>query len=119
MKNQNIYHKTLAEGKWFKLDFLEQMANVGSEVIRAIKWKNKGDLRLSKLAIERALELLYLTIEDPKNKKLSRLKELTRVYECLVDYFYFYNEYNFSDDFWQKYFLAFNYAVAIRRNKHA
>ncbi len=31
----NYQHKKLAEGEWQKLSFLEQMANVGSEVLRA------------------------------------------------------------------------------------
>jgi hypothetical protein len=36
-------HKNLAEGKWFKLSFIEQMANIGSEVERAILHKNKSN----------------------------------------------------------------------------
>ncbi|MCM8801433.1 MAG: hypothetical protein NC912_05455 [Candidatus Omnitrophica bacterium] len=108
-----FYHKTLAEGRWFKMPFLEQMANIGSEVHRAINWKNKNELEYSKKAVERALELLYLTIEDPKNK--SHLKELTRLREFLIDYFYFDNIYNSSDEFWHKYFYAFNYALSRRR----
>ncbi len=112
-----MYHKHLSEGRWFKLSFLEQMANIGSEVIRAINWKNKKDKELTIKAVERALELLWLTIEDPKNRQFPKLKELTRIYECLVDYFYFNNEYNFSDEFWQKYFYAFNYAARAKLNK--
>lgn len=104
-----FYHKELAEGRWFKLSFLEQMANIGSEVQRAINWKNKNDVNCSQKAIERALELLYLTIEDPKNK--IHLKELTRLREFLIDYFYFDNIYGSSDEFWHRYFYVFNYAV--------
>ncbi|MCS7231721.1 MAG: hypothetical protein RMJ67_06255, partial [Elusimicrobiota bacterium] len=63
----------------------------------------------SKKAIESVLELLYLTIEDPKNKKFSHLKKLTRLDESLVDCFYFNNQYGFSDEEWVKYFYAFNY----------
>lgn len=100
-----MYFKNLTKDKWFKFSFIEQMANIGSEVIRAILWKKKGDNKYAKHAIERALELLYLTIEDPKNKKFSRLKELTRIYETLVDYFYYDNIYGFSDEFWYKYFF--------------
>ncbi|MCS7232087.1 MAG: hypothetical protein RMJ67_08125 [Elusimicrobiota bacterium] len=114
-----MYYKTLAidKNKWFKLSLVEQMANVGSEVIRAINWRRKGDFEYSKRAIERALELLYLTIEDPKNKKFSRLKELKRVYEFLVDYFYFNNQYGSSDEGWFKYFYAFNYKANIEKTK--
>ncbi|MEO0126093.1 MAG: hypothetical protein ABIK99_07520, partial [candidate division WOR-3 bacterium] len=99
----NYQHKELARGRWFQLTFFEQMANIGSEVERAIIWqeKNKG---YSQKAIERALELLDLTIADQKNKK--RLKELTRLRECLVDYFYFDNQFSSSIESWRKYFFA-------------
>ncbi|MBI4707325.1 MAG: hypothetical protein HY761_05315 [Candidatus Omnitrophica bacterium] len=100
-------HKDLANGKWFELTFPCQMANIGSEVNRAINWKNKNNLEYSRQAFERALELLHLTISDQKNKK--RLRELTRVYEVLADYFAFDNEYGSTDQLWQNYFLAFNY----------
>ncbi len=55
-------HKQLASGKWEKLTFLEQMANIGSEVGRTITWKNKNRQEYSDRAFERALELLHLTI---------------------------------------------------------
>ena len=35
-------HKNLASGHWHELSLIEQMANIGSEVERAIKWRNKG-----------------------------------------------------------------------------
>jgi len=105
-------HKNLSEGRWFNFSFFEQMANIGSEVERAISWKEKGDKEYTTKAVERALELLYLTIEDTKNKK--HLKELTRLREFIIDYFYFDNVYCSSTDFWQKYFSPFYYAI---RNK--
>jgi len=104
-------HQQLAKGQWFEMLFYSQMANIGSEVIRAIKWKNKNNIGYSRQASERALELLSLTIDDIKN--INRLKELTRLYEVLVDYFYADNEYKSSDKLWTNYFLAFNYAARI------
>ena len=62
------FNENLTEERWFKLSFFEQMANLGSEVSRAIKWKKKDPER-SKCAFESALELLDLTIKDIKNKK--------------------------------------------------
>jgi len=102
-------HKNLAAGKWFELPLVEQLANIGSEVHRTISWKKKGDLEYSQKAFERALELLDFTIADPKN--IGRLKELTRVRECLVDYFMYDNIYGSSDEEWEKYFYAFAYAA--------
>lgn len=107
----NYQHKNLAQGRWFELSLMEQMANIGSEVERAIAWKNKNNIDYSQKAFERALELLWLTIADEKNKK--RLKELTRLREALNDYFFFANEYSSSDQLWQKYFYPFNYAVRL------
>lgn len=104
-------HQQLAKGKWFELSLVEQLANVGSEVERAIKWRNKGNRQYSRLAFERALELLSLTIDDPKNK--FRLKEPTRLYELLVDHFAGDNFYGSSEELWHNYFLAFAYAVRI------
>ena len=106
----NYQHKQLAGGNWFKLTFFEQMANVGSEVERTIIWENKNK-EYSIKAIERALELLDLTISDIKNR--LRLKELMRLRETLVDYFYFDNQFSSSDKSWQNYFYAFNYAARL------
>ena len=70
----NYQHQQLAAGRWKELSFFEQMANIGSEVERTIQWKKKNNEDYSRRAFERTLELLDLTIADPKNKK--RLKEL-------------------------------------------
>jgi hypothetical protein len=108
----NIQHKKLAAGHWNELSFVEQMANVGSEVERTIKWQAKNNPGYSRKAFERTLELLDLTIADGKNK--GRLKELTRARESLADFFAFENEYQSTAKSWQKYFLAFG--IATRSN---
>lgn len=105
----NYQHKQLAAGGWSKLSFSEQMANVGSEVERAILWRNKKNYDYSNMALERSLELLDLTVENNKSK--SRLKELLRLREILADYFVFDNKYSSSDQLWKKYFYSFNYAA--------
>ena len=107
----NIKHKKQDLGNWNKLNLIEQMANVGSEVERTISWKNKGNTKYSKLAFIRALELMDLTINCDKNRK--RLKELTRVREALVDYFEYNNRFSSSDKLWQKYFFAFNDSARV------
>mgnify|MGYP001559614748 CR=1 FL=1 len=109
----NYQHKSLAEGRWQTLSFFEQMANIGSEVERTMKWRDKNS-KYSRLAFDRALELLDLTISDPKN--LKRLKELFRLREVLADYFYFDNIYESNNQKWHNYFNAFNYAAVI--NEH-
>ena len=84
----NSFHKNLDEDAWRKFSFSEQMANIGSEIERAISWKNKGSHDDSRLAFERALELLDLTITISSG---SRRGELLRTREALADYFWFNN----------------------------
>lgn len=104
------HHQQLAGGRFKELDFFSQMANIGSEVERAIAWQGKNQ-QYSRLAGERALELLDLAIQDDKNK--ARLRELTRLREALIDYFWFDNEFGSSDKLWHDYFLSFNYAARL------
>lgn len=109
----SIQHKELAAGRWLEFGLVEQLANVGSEVERAIGWREKGNSAYSTMAIERALELLFLTIADPKNR--LRLRELTRLKEALADYFYSDNRYGSSDKSWRTYFGAFAWASRKKR----
>ena len=108
-----IRHRELATGRWFRLGFLDQMANIGSEVERALLWNDRGDPSYSMKAVERALELIGFTVADPRNR--ARLRELTRLREALVDYFCSDNRYGSSDESWRGYFRAF--AWAVRRDR--
>lgn len=102
-------HKGLASGRWGKLSFLEQMANIGSEVERSMGWRKKGNPEYGRQAFTRTLELLEFTIADQKNKK--RLRELTRLREILIDYFVFENVYKSTDQSWHNYFYPFHFAA--------
>jgi hypothetical protein len=106
-------HKEMAAGRWNRLSFLDQMANIGSEVERTISWRRKGRPEISARAFERALELIDLTIADAKNR--SRLKELLRVREAISDHFYFDNFYQSTPESWQRYFRSF--LIAARGNR--
>jgi hypothetical protein len=64
-----IYHNPKFRKRWQKLNFFEQMANIGSEVERAVLWREK-DKEYSKLALYRALELLDLQV-----LKIRRIKK--------------------------------------------
>jgi len=111
----SVQHPGLAAGRWFKLTLIEQMANVGSEVERAILWRGRNNEAYSVKAIERALELLDLTIADAKNR--GRLREPLRVREALADYFYADNLYGSSDALWHNYFYSFAYAARRRASR--
>ena len=108
----SVCHRQLADGRWFDLSFLEQMANIGSEVERALNWKARNNAEYCRKAYERALELIDLTLADFRNR--GRFKEIARVREAAVDYFSGTNEFMSSESLWRKYFLSFNYAA--RRN---
>jgi len=105
----SVQGNEFAERRWAQMPLCEQMANVGSEISRAFNWRNKGKDDFSKKALNRALDLLDLTIS--LIKKYSRLKELFRVREGLVDFFYGENEFSSSEVLWRKYFDHFNYAA--------
>lgn len=110
-----IIHKDLEPSKWFKFSTFEQLANVGMDIERTIQWRKKGNAEYSQNAFWRALELLDLTIVDPKNR--TRLKEIRRVREALIDHFIYDNEYSSTDEFWQDYFFQFNYAAALAKGR--
>lgn len=105
-------HKKLARGGWKRFSFVERMANTGMELERAFYWKNKNR-RYSEEAFARFLELLGLTIKEESG--FSRLRELTRVREAILDYFYGDNCYATTEDFWKKYFYHFAYAARINK----
>lgn len=107
--------KTLTEGRWFELPLIEQLANVGCDIDRAIRWKNKNNALYSDDALKRAFDLLDLTIKDPKNRK--RLREIGRMREVLKDYFMGDNSYSYTDEALHKYFMDYNYMAAIQKGR--
>jgi hypothetical protein len=104
-------HQSLAEGRWHSLPLAEQLGNVGSEVNRAIR--ARGDQKRFDGAIFRALELLDLTLSDPRWK--NRLREIARTREVLCDAAYGTLEYNTSLEDLNEYFLHF--ALAARADR--
>lgn len=110
-----VYHKGLTLERWSIFSVAEQLANVGCEIERTIRWRDRGNAEYSRISFERALELMALTKIDPKHSKGCR-KELCRAYEALVDHFMCDNEYNTTDEQWQNYFYQFSYAAAIERH---
>ena len=83
----------------------EQISNIGSEVNRAIKYKNRNEEDTKRRFYEKAVELLNLTCADPKNK--FRLGELQFCIEELTDFFVGTNQYNTTDEMLMKYYDAF------------
>lgn len=118
MNIENIIHKDLyVSGRWFKMSIFEQLGNVGSDVDRAINWRNKGNMDYSTKAFYRALELLDFTIADQRYRGSRRLREILRVRECFVDFFVGDNKYGCTDESWKNYFYQYAHAAALQRGK--
>lgn len=110
-------HKDSAAGRWWELSLYEQLGNVGSEVGRALRWKTRNP-QIAQGAFERALDLMDLTLDDPRHRQsVSRLRELARAREVLVDFLAGSNEYQSTDDSLQRYFDAFAVAAALARER--
>jgi hypothetical protein len=109
---RNVQHKSLANGRWEEMSFLEQMANIGSEVYRATKSAKNGNKKDARLAFIRSLELFDLT-QDSK-LTLPQYKEVSRMREIWVDYFKYDNKYNSSPEYFNNYF---NYLTVAYKNK--
>lgn len=105
-------HKTLAEGRWREFSLSEQLGNIGSEVSRALSVRGK-DEGLYQKAFYRALELMDLTMQDPRWRR--RLKEIARAREMLCDAFLGGKEYGMKLEDLNHYFFLF--ALAARLNK--
>lgn len=108
----SFQHKGLASGRWNQLSFIEQMANIGSEVERALNWQAKKNAFYCQQAFERSLELIDLTLDNLK--EFSRLKEVARLRDAIADYFFGENQFKFTDESLRKYFL--NFMMAARKN---
>lgn len=106
--NNNLQHKTI-ESTWHSLSLVEQLANVGSEVERAISWKSKNNEKFSLKAFFRAIELFDLTIANLALENTAQTREVCRAKELFADYFIGKNQYKSKAKDWQRYFRNFNF----------
>lgn len=111
-------HGDLADGRWESMSLAEQMGNIGSEISRVIRWKNKGNAERMQGAFERALELIDLSIRwaqraDSRQAHPGAIRELCRLREAMCDSYLGENEYLSDDGSMLRYFDQF--ALAIKR----
>jgi hypothetical protein len=104
-------HSGLAAGRWHTLSVVEQLANIGSEVDRAIRAHDAGKQARRDLAIDRALELFDLTAADPRWRG-PRRREVLRAREEFCRLFFDDEVPSGSAASLQRYFLHY----AARRN---
>jgi hypothetical protein len=109
----SVHHRDLAAGRWWELSIAEQLGNIGSEFGRAARWLSRNP-DLAGAALERALELIDLTLDDPRHRRsVARLREIARTREVILDFLAGPNQYSSTAASLQKYFDA--YALAARR----
>jgi len=105
------HHADLAAGRWHTMSLMEQLGNAGSEVSRALRARDKGHPDRERSALNRFLDLIDMTIADPRLK--GRRKEICRVREIVCDYFVGENIYGSTPESLDRYFMP--YAQAARR----
>ena len=93
--------------KWAGLSLVEQMGNIGSEVGRAIKWRENPERRDG--AIERALDLFSATAACHSG---LRLREILRARDEFLRLFY-----DGSTDFVEIERYFHHFALAARRGR--
>lgn len=104
-------HSDLAGGRWHTMPLVTQLANVGSEVERAIRAHERQSVERWTSAFARALELFDLTATDARWRG-HRRREILRARELFCGLFYATPPAAGDAEFLRKYFLEF--AVAAR-----
>lgn len=102
--NKHVFDKA----KWHKMTIFEQMGNIGSEVGRALKAKNRGDNEAMLGAFYRGLDLFDATVEQLAQQKSPRLREVSRAREQFASAIL-----EKDDPKLEKYFMEF--AIVARR----
>ena len=85
-KNLDLSHPELAE-RWGEMPFELQMGNIGSEISRAVKFKERGNDDRMFNAAKRAIELFEFSL-DSNVQFYGRMVELCRGKEEFLDYIF-------------------------------
>ncbi len=92
--------------RWSTLSFAQQMGNIGSEIARARHWEKQNDALSRDKALERALELLDLSLDS--TKRLSQLKEMTRLREVVAAWYLRQDDYDINKASLEDYCITFS-----------
>jgi hypothetical protein len=104
--------------RWATFSIVEQLANVGSEVERAIRAHASGNTKRFDSALARALELFDLTATDPRWRG-PRRREILRAREEFCRLFFDPSPVPDSAIGLQRYFLHFAIAANRLRSERA
>lgn len=91
--------------RWNSMTIQEQISNIGSEVLRADRWKQKGNMERMRSYYDVAISFLCLSIRDPKNA--AGKNELNLCIDELADYFIGDNKWGTTIETLKKYYNAF------------
>lgn len=110
-------HTELADGRWAELPLARQMGNIGSEISRALRWKAKEKPERMASCIDRALELIDLSLrwaqmDESRKKHPGAIRELARLRDVVCDFFFGENEYDSDGEAMLRYFDQFAMAVS-------
>lgn len=83
----------------------EQISNIGSEVLRADQWKQRGNRKRMRSYYDVAISFLCLSIRDPKNA--AGRNELNLCIDELADCFIGENKWGTTTETLKKYYNAF------------
>jgi len=97
------------EKTWPTLSFELQMGNIGSELTRARVFHKRGEREAFRSSLDRANELVALTIDDARWK--GRRKELTRLMEVIGDWYQQGKEYGVPIEWLAQYATQFVYSI--------
>ena len=95
----------ITQEKWQKFSLEQQMANIGSEVVRAVNLKEKSEEKLSKDSAWRVLEMIDSTLSDKRWR--GRLREVFIMRDVFCDYLFSYGNFNVAGNNLKEYFLPF------------
>jgi len=82
---KNKFHKNLTQERWQKFSAKEQILNIAAELSRAKFWLEGKNEKQILNCLNRAFELIDLTIYAFKNQRA--LKELLRFREVLAQFY--------------------------------
>lgn len=103
----------ISHERWSQFSFFEQMGHIGSEIARARLWRDSKDMASCNRSIERAFDLIDLTMADKRWR--GRLKEICRFREVLADQYGQTHAYQVSLNELERYCMDF--AIVSRRDK--
>ncbi len=100
-------HGGLTHERWERMSLADQLANIGTEVARAARAKDRQDDRRLQRHFDLALELFEFTLDDDRWR--NQRVEIGRAREIACDFLVGDNEYESTTESLDAYYLPFSY----------